>query len=45
MTAFGNSLATFDLRKPAIILNNPLMYLPQLNKSEEDLNDFDFTYT
>jgi WD40 repeat protein len=45
MTAFGNSLATFDLRKPAIILSTPLMYLPNLNKSDEDLNDFDFTYS
>ena len=46
MTAFGNSLATFDMRKPAIILSEPFKLLPQPhNKSEEDLNDFDFAYT
>ena len=45
MTAFGDSLATFDVRKPAIILTKSFLTHSQPHKSEEDFNDFDFCHT
>jgi hypothetical protein len=45
MSAFGDSLALFDIRKPAIILSQSFQYYesPARNNNEE-INDFDVTY-
>jgi len=45
MTAYGDSLSIFDLRKPAIILSSALKSYSNPSKTSEDLNDFDLTQT
>ena len=45
MTAFGDFLATFDVRKPAIIISKSLILHEKPHKLEEDFNDFDFCHT
>lgn len=44
MTAYGDSLAVFDVRKPSIILNEACYASPN-GKNEEEINDFDVTKT
>jgi WD40 repeat protein len=41
LTAFGDSLATFDVRKPAIILSQAHLIHQSPAKNSEDINDID----
>jgi WD40 repeat protein len=45
VTIFGDSLALFDLRKPAIIVSEASKTFENPSKSGEDLNDLDVCLT
>ena len=45
LTIFGDSLALFDLRKPAIILSEASKSFENPSKTGEDLNDLDVCFT
>jgi WD40 repeat protein len=45
LTIFGDSLALFDMRKPAIILNEASKTFENPSKTGEDLNDLDVCVT
>lgn len=43
MSAFGESMALFDIRKPSIILSQCLQHYDNPSKNGEEINDFSIT--